>query len=232
MAFSLRERFFFSKLGWFPGFRTMEPRFVPGTNPVCPWDLPGDKGWPKKVYARNTYVLFFTRYLRSFQEFASARLTVVAQKPISQPRPPEGRKEGKAKMKERERNGKERERKREKGRARERKSISQPRPLPVHCLRQVDEFLTLGGVDEAASTRMRRLPPHLQVLHACPGQAHSRGSSSWPKILHTEKLYTPPPPLPPFLAKRHFSEEGGGGVHFEAPRGRILFPPLLYTPHP
>ena len=48
----------------------------------------------------------------------------------------------------------------------------------------------------------------------------------------SEKLYTPPL-LTPFLAKRHFSEEGGGGVYFEAPRGRnFIRPPLLYTPTP
>ena len=45
--------------------------------------------------------------------------------------------------------------------------------------------------------------------------------------------YIRPPPLPPFLAKRHFPREGGGGVYFEAPRGRNLIrPPFLYTPHP
>ena len=43
----------------------------------------------------------------------------------------------------------------------------------------------------------------------------------------------PPPPPTPFLAKRHFPGEGGGGVYFEAPRGRnFIRPPLLYTPHP
>ena len=43
-----------------------------------------------------------------------------------------------------------------------------------------------------------------------------------------------PPPPPPFLAKRHFPGEGGGGVYFEAPRGRNFIPPppLLYTPTP
>ena len=43
-----------------------------------------------------------------------------------------------------------------------------------------------------------------------------------------------PPPLTPFLARRHFSGEGGGRVYFEAPRGRNFIPPppLLYTPHP
>ena len=47
-----------------------------------------------------------------------------------------------------------------------------------------------------------------------------------------EIIYAPPPP-PPFLATRHFSGEGGGGVYFEAPRGRnFIRPPFLYTPHP
>ena len=43
-------------------------------------------------------------------------------------------------------------------------------------------------------------------------------------------IYAPPPP--PFLAKRHFPGEGGGGVYFEAPRGRncIRPPPPFYTP--
>ena len=44
-----------------------------------------------------------------------------------------------------------------------------------------------------------------------------------------EKLYTPPP-SPHFLAKRHFSREGGGGVYFEAPRGRNFIRPPFYTP--
>ena len=45
--------------------------------------------------------------------------------------------------------------------------------------------------------------------------------------------YIRPPPPPPFLTIRHFSGEGGGGVYFEAPRGRnFIRPPLLYTPHP
>ena len=65
------------------------------------------------------------------------------------------------------------------------------------------------------------------------------GKELEPEIRHNksehnsrEKLYTPPPP-PPFLAKRHFPGEGGGGVYFEAPRGRnFIRPPLLYTPHP
>ena len=43
----------------------------------------------------------------------------------------------------------------------------------------------------------------------------------------------PPPPSPPFRPEDLFQGEGGGGVYFEAPRGRILYaPPLLYAPHP
>ena len=56
----------------------------------------------------------------------------------------------------------------------------------------------------------------------------------WPRSsqISREKLYTPPP-LPPFLAKRHFSGEGGGGVYFEGPRGRnFICPPFLYAPRP
>ena len=38
-------------------------------------------------------------------------------------------------------------------------------------------------------------------------------------------------PGQPFLAIRHFSGEGGGGVYFEAPRGRnFIRPPPFYTP--
>ena len=45
-----------------------------------------------------------------------------------------------------------------------------------------------------------------------------------------EIIYAPPP-LPPFLAKRHFSGEGGGGVYLEAPRGKnFMCPPPFYTP--
>ena len=53
------------------------------------------------------------------------------------------------------------------------------------------------------------------------------------KDFSRENLYTPPPPLPPFLAKRHFSGEGGGGVYFEAPRGRNFIrppPPFIHPP--
>ena len=48
--------------------------------------------------------------------------------------------------------------------------------------------------------------------------------------LSRAKLYTPP--LPQFLAMKHFLGEGGGGVYFEAPRGRNFIRPPLYTPHP
>ena len=30
-------------------FYTMEAQLVPGTNPVRPWDNPGDEGWQKKI---------------------------------------------------------------------------------------------------------------------------------------------------------------------------------------
>ena len=44
-----------------------------------------------------------------------------------------------------------------------------------------------------------------------------------------EKLYTSPPLPPPFRPEDLFQGEGGG-VYFEAPRGRILYtPPLLYA---
>ena len=45
----------------------------------------------------------------------------------------------------------------------------------------------------------------------------------WP--IPPGRNYICPPPLPPFLAVRHFSGEGGGGVYFEAPRGRNFIPP-------
>ena len=46
-------------------------------------------------------------------------------------------------------------------------------------------------------------------------------------------LYTPPPPPTPISGHEAFFREGGGGVYFEAPRGRnFIRPPLLYTPHP
>ena len=42
-------------------------------------------------------------------------------------------------------------------------------------------------------------------------------------------IYTPPP-IPPFLAQRHFSGEGGEGVYSEPPRGRnFIRPPPFYT---
>ena len=49
--------------------------------------------------------------------------------------------------------------------------------------------------------------------------------------LYPGKDHIRPPPLPPFLARRHFSREGGGGVYFEAPRSRnFIRPPPFYTP--
>ena len=41
-----------------------------------------------------------------------------------------------------------------------------------------------------------------------------------------------PPPLPPCLAKRHFSGEGGGGVYFEPPRGRNFGRPAPFIRPP
>ena len=43
-----------------------------------------------------------------------------------------------------------------------------------------------------------------------------------------------PPPSPHFWLKGIFSGEGGGGVYFEAPRGRIFIrpPPLFIHPPP
>ena len=46
------------------------------------------------------------------------------------------------------------------------------------------------------------------------------------------EIISPPTP-PPLRAERHFSGEGGGGVDFEAPRGRnFIRPPPFYTPPP
>ena len=52
------------------------------------------------------------------------------------------------------------------------------------------------------------------------------------KFICPGRNYISPPCPPPFLAKRHFPGEGGGGVYFEAPRGRNLIrpPPPFYTP--
>ena len=47
------------------------------------------------------------------------------------------------------------------------------------------------------------------------------------------EIIYPPPALHPFLARRHVSGEGGGGVNFEAAHGRnFIPPPLLYNPPP
>ena len=46
-----------------------------------------------------------------------------------------------------------------------------------------------------------------------------------------EIIYAPPPPSPYFLAKRHFSGEGGGGVYLSPHEAGILYaPPPFYTP--
>ena len=52
------------------------------------------------------------------------------------------------------------------------------------------------------------------------------------KPLYPGRTYIGPPPPPPFLAKRHFQGRGGGGVYFEAPRGRnfIRPPPFIHPP--
>ena len=51
--------------------------------------------------------------------------------------------------------------------------------------------------------------------------------------LRSREKFDTSPPSPHFLSARHFSGEGGGGVYFEAPRGRNLIrPPFLYAPHP
>ena len=49
-------------------------------------------------------------------------------------------------------------------------------------------------------------------------------------VLDPGQNYARPPT--PFLARRHFSGEGGGGVYFEAPRGRNFIRPPLYTTKP
>ena len=52
------------------------------------------------------------------------------------------------------------------------------------------------------------------------------------KALFQGEIIYAPPPSPPFRPEDLFQREGGG-VYFEAPRGRILYaPPLLYAPRP
>ena len=55
--------------------------------------------------------------------------------------------------------------------------------------------------------------------------------STWNCGMSREKLYSPPP-SPPFLAKSHFSGEGGGGVYFEPHAVGILYPPPFIHPPP
>ena len=49
------------KPGFSPYFTQWKPDFtgfVPGTNPVCPRDNPGDEGAAQKVYVKKVYVPF------------------------------------------------------------------------------------------------------------------------------------------------------------------------------
>ena len=44
-----------------PGFlliHTAEAQFVPGTNPVCPWDIPGTKGGRKSLCVKSLCASF------------------------------------------------------------------------------------------------------------------------------------------------------------------------------
>ena len=53
-----------------------------------------------------------------------------------------------------------------------------------------------------------------------------------PTIIQGEIIYAPPP-SPHFWPKGHFPVEGGGGVYFEAPRGKnFIRPPLFIHPPP
>ena len=78
-------------------------------------------------------------------------------------------------------------------------------------------------------------PPKIGTLEMhLPPHIWAKKTSSFAKIPGRNYI-RPPPPSPPFLAKRHFPGEGGGGVYFEAPRGRphaagILYAPPFYTP--
>ena len=44
-------------------FYTMEAQFVPGTNPVCPWDNPGDEGRHKRFMCSKFMCLFRSLFL-------------------------------------------------------------------------------------------------------------------------------------------------------------------------
>ena len=67
-------------------------------------------------------------------------------------------------------------------------------------------------------------------LRGCTATQRSKKGSE--KVLEIQEEIIYAPPLPPFLAVRHFSGEGGGGVYFEAPRGRNLIrpPPFIRPP--
>ena len=76
---------------------------------------------------------------------------------------------------------------------------------------------------------------HLRFKNRKPLLQQSlRGHKHWVPTGETsrERLYTLPPLRPPFLPKRHFPGEGGGGVYLEAPCGRNFFSPLFIRPPP
>ena len=63
------------------------------------------------------------------------------------------------------------------------------------------------------------------------GNSHFQDWPGHSMALFQGKIIYPPPT--PFLAIRHFSGEGGGGVYSEGLRGRnFIRPSSLYTPHP
>ena len=45
-------------------FYTAEAQFVPGTNPVCPWDIPGTKGGRQSLCVKSLCA-FFVPYHRN-----------------------------------------------------------------------------------------------------------------------------------------------------------------------
>ena len=80
----------------------------------------------------------------------------------------------------------------------------------------------------------------METLPGCPGPvgvfkkvcankkvfAHC-SAPIYAKVLYPrEKLFFPHPFPPQVWARRHFSGRAGGGVRFEAPRGRIFIPAL------
>ena len=85
---------------------------------------------------------------------------------------------------------------------------------------------------EKERSSQRAYPNHSSGMHHyCLDLRTGYPNLSFYRVL-PGRDYLRPPPLPPFLARRHFSGEGGGGVCFEAPRGRkfIRPPPLIHPP--